>query len=229
MRVAIMQPYLFPYIGYFQLLGVVDNYVVYDDVGYIKGGWINRNNILMNGGRRLLSVSLAHASPNKRINEIDILDDFIGFRKTIFHAYAKAPHLKPVMKLLEEICAFEDKNLARFAVHSLTKIANYLEIDTKLTVSSQLNKNSSLRAQDKVLHICELLGSDMYVNAIGGRGLYRREDFEIRGIDLKFLQTNDLQYVQFGGDFVSNLSIIDVMMFNDLKSIKIMLNNCQLV
>ena len=72
MTVAIMQPYLFPYIGYWQLIHAVDTFVIFDDVNYIKKGYINRNNILVNGQKQTFTLELMSASQNKLINDIDI-------------------------------------------------------------------------------------------------------------------------------------------------------------
>lgn len=228
-KVAIMQPYLFPYIGYFQLLGMVDEFVVYDDVNFISRGWIARNNILLGGRRRLFSISLTHASQNRLINEIAIADDFEKFFKTIEQAYRRAPHFPRVMSLLRRICDYPDRNLARFATHSLWQIAQELGISAKILVSSDIEKDNTLRAQEKILTICQALKADVYVNPEGGQALYNRDAFRDRGIELQFLQSNAVEYLQFGNEFISHLSIIDIMMFNDAETIRKMLGAYRLL
>lgn len=228
-RLAIMQPYLFPYLGYFQLLHAVDEYVVYDDVNFIKGGWINRNNILMNGERKLFSIALVQASPNRLINEIDIKDDFAKFLKMIENVYARAPCQEPVMELLKRICSSDDKNLARFCMRSLEKIASYIGIDTPMIFSSEIMKSNGLRGQEKVMHICELQDANCYVNAIGGQALYDRAAFDLHAISLRFLKTREIRYKQFNQAFIPNLSMIDVLMFNEPQAIRGMLNEYDLL
>ncbi|MFN4120656.1 WbqC family protein [Acidovorax sp.] len=228
-KVAIMQPYLFPYLGYFQLLGMVDEYVVYDDVHFIQRGWIARNNILLGGQRRRFSISLSQASQNRLINEIVIADDFRKFLKTVEQAYRRAPHFSRVIPLLKRICDFPDRNLARFATHALEQIAADLGIDTRIVVSSHLAKDNTLRAQEKILSICKTLEADVYVNAEGGQALYDREAFRSHGIELRFLHSDAEDYLQFGEPFVPHLSIIDVMMFNEVGAIRKLLENYRLV
>lgn len=227
--VAIMQPYLFPYLGYFQVMNAVDEYVIYDDVNFIKGGWINRNNILMQGNKQLISIALSGASPNKLINEVGIGDNFVKFQKTIDLAYAKAPYRADVVALIARICSFGDHNLAHFTANSLREIATYLGITTKLTLSSGLKKDTTLRAQDKVIAICQELGAGTYINSIGGQELYSQADFAAAGINLKFLNMNHIEYPQFGGEFIAGLSIIDVMMFNSPQRASELLEEYELV
>ena len=224
-----MQPYLFPYVGYFQVLNAVDQYIVYDNVQYIKGGWINRNNILIGGNKTLFTISLRDASPNKLINQIDIQDDFKKFLKTIGMAYSRAPHKEPVMELLTRICAYEDKNLARFAKNSLQQVADYLGITTQILFASDLEKERQLTAQDEVIALCKMVDADRYINAIGGEELYDKEAFAKQGIELCFLQTQPISYKQLGGEFVSNLSIIDLLMFNSVEEMQTILNKYILV
>lgn len=225
-----MQPYLFPYIGYFQLFNAVNEFVIYDDIQYIKGGWINRNNILIGGQKTLFTIALHDASPNKMINEIEIKDDFIKLLKTINMAYSKAPYKNEVMQLLNEICSFEDKNLARFIGNSIICIANYIGLEeTKVVYSSDLNKNSSLKAQDKVINICKNLEATTYINAIGGRELYDKETFKKNGIELQFIKPQAREYKQFKKEYVPALSIIDVMMFNSPIEIREMLNDYEII
>ena len=229
MKVGIMQPYFLPYIGYWQLMRAVDLYIIYDDVSFIKGGWINRNNILTVGGRKLFTVELNGASPNKYINEIGVKDDFRKLKKTIEIAYSKAPYFDNVMPILNEIFDFENRNLALFITNSFYLINRYLSIDTKLILSSSLDKDCSLKAQDKILDICDKVGATEYYNAIGGQELYSKEKFKSNNIELKFLKTNPIVYSQFKNSFVPHLSILDVMMFNSVREIDELLNKYELI
>jgi hypothetical protein len=229
MKLGIMQPYLFPYIGYFQMIKAVDKYVIYDDVNYIKGGWINRNNILVNKRKYLFTVVLEQSSPNKLINEIFIRDNFVKLTKTIRESYIKAPFFSQSFQLLEDIFSFQDKNLGQFTANSIISISHYLGIETEFILSSKLGKDNSLKNKDKVFQICEILGADTYINAIGGLELYTREDFTSHNIELKFLKTNSIIYHQFHNEFVPWLSIIDVMMFNSAEEINNMLDRYELI
>lgn len=231
MKLGIMQPYFFPYLGYWQLINAVDTYVVYDDVAYIKGGWINRNNILVNEKANLITLSLENSSSFKNINEINIIKNGKNAEKivkTIQMAYKKAPFFNQVMPILENLLLKNDK-IANLNYNSILEINKYLKINTNIILSSSLSKDNSLKAQDKVIHINKLLGSDTYINAIGGQELYDREEFKREGIELKFLKMNDIKYTQFKNQFVQNLSIIDVLMFNSHKQIKEMLDDYTLL
>lgn len=214
MKLAIMQPYLFPYIGYFQLLAAVDTFVVYDDVNFIKQGWINRNNILINGKKQLITLELSGASSFKRINEVKVGGNREKLRKTLSQSYCRAPYFREAFPTIEAILGNGDENLATFVGSSLRTIADYLGLSARFVVSSQLEKDDSLKGQERVLQICEVLHAGIYINAIGGVELYCRDDFRAKEIDLLFLKTGDVRYRQFDHEFVPNLSIIDVLMFN---------------
>ena len=229
MKLGIMQPYFMPYIGYWQLMAAVDTYVVYDDVNYIKGGWVARNNILLNGQKHMFTTTLNGASPNKLFNEITIKDDFKKFSRLIESAYRKAPYYVEITALLEKIYSYEDKSLGAFMMHSFQVVLDYLEIDTKLVLSSTIVKDNALRGKDKVKYICHLLGADTYYNAIGGQELYDKEDFKADGIDLYFVQTNLAPYVQLAKEFVPGLSIIDVLMHNGKEGTKKLLKEYSLI
>ena len=227
MKLGIMQPYFFPYLGYWQLINAVDKYIVYDDVAYIKGGWINRNNILLNGNAHLITLPLEDASSFKNINEINIVSNEKVKKKllkTIQMAYTKAPYFGIIMPILEELL-ISNSDIAMLNYNSILKINEYLNIDTEIELSSKLAKDNSLKAQDKVIHICKLLGADTYINAIGGQQLYSKEEFLKNNIQLNFIKTKDLEYQQFKDDFVPNLSIIDVLMFNSVEQIRILLDS----
>ncbi len=227
-----MQPYLFPYIGYWQLINCSDVFVLYDDVNYINKGWINRNQILINNNAWLFTMPLKKASANKLINEIYITDDkkwFVKFQNTLERNYKKAEFYKTVMPLVNDIIFQKNNKLIDFIEFSLLKIVDYLEIDTKIIRSSNLNIETSCHGERRILRINNYFNASRYINAIGGKELYLSENFQRNNIELKFLKTNYFEYKQFGTEFVSNLSIIDILMFNDKKTIKDLLNKFSLV
>lgn len=209
-----MQPYLFPYLGYFQLIHAVDVFVVYDDVNYIKGGRINRNHILSNDGKQIITLPLSAASPNKLINEIKI-EGRHKILQSITYNYKKAPHFNTIYPMIEDIFSQTTKNLTHFLYYQLQKICAYLDLNPMWRISSSLKKDNKLHGVEKVLAICKEIGATHYINAPGGRSLYDSRMFAEQGITLSFIQSENISYPQFGKDFTANLSIIDVMMFND--------------
>lgn len=227
-----MQPYFFPYIGYWQLVNAVDKYVVFDDVNYIKRGWINRNRILFNGKPRYFNVYLKGVSQNKLINEIEVDNDEKLIRKNISiitEAYRKAPFFQEIFPLIESILYNETKNLARYNANILYSINKYLGIQTEIIFSSEIKKSNYLKGQEKIINICKELRATDYYNAIGGRELYTQEKFLQNGMDIFFLCPKHIEYKQFGNDFYENLSIIDVMMFNPKEKIQSFLSDYILV
>jgi hypothetical protein len=225
MKLAIMQPYLFPYLGYFQLIAAVDKFIVFDDVNYINKGWINRNNILLNNAPGLFTIPLASASQNKLIKEINIVEQSQWtnkFFKTIDLAYKKAPHFAEVRNLLERIITYAESNLSVYTTNSIKSICDYLNINTFIEPSSGKYDTNQLKGQDKILKICSLEKARTYVNPIGGRDIYENEKFESSGIKLTFIKMKSLTYNQFKNEFVPNLSIIDVLMFNGKNTIQLL-------
>ena len=229
MKLAIMQPYLFPYLGYFQLIRAVDAFVVYEDVSYIKSGWINRNFILAQGDKQLITLPLLGASSNKLINQITVGKGQRKIVETIRQAYGKAPYFTDVFPLVEGILKHQERNLASFLDYQLRQICSYLGLSAKWYVSSALKKDNQLRGQNKVLAICEELGALHYINVPGGKALYEEEAFSSRGMRLSFLEPGAFKYRQYGNEFVPNLSIIDVMMFNDKAQCAKLLEEYELV
>lgn len=224
-----MQPYWFPYLGYFQLIGAVEAFVIYDDVNYITGGWINRNYILSRSDRLLITLRLKGASQNKLINQITIDARREKIIKTIQQNYGKAPEYKAVFPMIEEILMRREDNLSRSLEYGLKQICAYLGLSPVWHVSSDIKKDNELRGQEKVLAICESLGATHYVNAIGGKDLYSREVFADKGLDLSFIRPKPIAYPQFRVPFVANLSVIDAMMFNDQAQCRKLLGDYELV
>jgi hypothetical protein len=232
MKLGIMQPYFFSYIGYWQLMNAVDKYVIYDDVNFIKGGWINRNRILMNGEAKMINLQMFGASPNKLINAVEVSGNSVYSKKllrTIESCYKKAPYFSKAFPVIENIVTQSEKNLARYLEYSIKQICEYLSMETELIVSSTINKDNDLRGQAKVIQICKILGANEYYNAIGGQKLYSYDDFARQGIKLRFLKTKTIEYRQYNNEFISNLSIIDIMMFNSIEAIRKTLGQYELL
>jgi len=221
-----------PYIGYFQLINSVDKFILYDTVTYIKRGWINRNRLIINKEEHLFSVPLVKASQNKRINEINIQDTNKWSKqllKTIEMNYKKAPQFDKVFPLLKSIFNNQEKNLSKFILHSLHLINQYLNITTEIVPSSNQYHIDQLKGQDKIIQICKEENAETYINPINGMKLYNKEDFSREGISLYFIKSKDIKYKQFNTKFIPNLSIIDVLMFNNKEQVKEFLTNYELV
>jgi len=232
MTIAIMQPYFFPYIGYFQLIAAVDKFVIYDDVNYINRGWINRNNVLVDGKSALVTLPLKGASQNKKIYEIDVNNEgkeINKLLKTISIAYKKAPFFNPVFDLIEHIFAEPSKNIAAFNIRQLKLICNYCGITTHFIDSSRIYSNSNLKGPDRILDICIQESATRYINPIGGTELYDKNSFNKNGIDLLFIKSLLTEYKQLNHLFVPWLSIIDVLMFNSKEQTLDLLRNYELV
>jgi hypothetical protein len=228
-----MQPYTFPYIGYFQLFEACDIFVIYDDVQYIKGGWINRNKILYHGIPKYITLPVNRAPLGTTIDHCffyrNIETDKKKILSTLRQVYSKAPFFQFGYPLLEEIIRFKENNVARFAENSLKRILDYLGIRVEIKRSSHLRFDKSLKGQERVLSIVQELGGNCYVNPIGGQDLYFPAVFAANNIDLRFLECRAEPYKQFSNEFVPNLSIIDVLMFNSVEQIKLMLKQFKLV
>ncbi len=209
-----MQPYFFPYLGYFQLMAAVDVFVIYDDVSYINRGWVNRNNILANGQAQRINLALGHRSQNLNLNQIDVVDTGVTLLKTLAQCYGKAPYFHSEFPMLEAVIQHQDRNLGNYLTNLLQSVSTALGMQTQFLRSSALRKDNALKGQEKVLAICEELQATHYINAIGGRELYQAAAFSQHSMELSFLQTRNVSYRQFGKAFVPHLSIIDVLMFN---------------
>ncbi len=232
MKIGIMQPYFFPYIGYFQLINAVDKYVVFDTAKYSNNKWGFRNRILINGAPAYFRIKLLKASQNKGFNEIRISNE-IEIKKKNIHAlecsYSKAPHFSEVMPILEQFLIADYDNLAEYNVASNKLVCKYLGIKTEILLFSEMDCDKDLKRQHRIYDVCRALGGDKYINSIGGTVLYDFEEFQQNGIELAFLKSDDIMYPQFSGEFVPNLSIIDVMMFNSVSEIQGMLDRYTLI
>jgi hypothetical protein len=229
MKIAIMQPYFLPYIGYFQLINAVDTFVLYDNIQYTKKGWINRNRILVNGKDEYITLPLKKDSDYLNINQRFLAEtsrnDFQKIINKCAQVYKKAPHYSEGMDLLKNILNHEASNLFEFLYNSIVLTMDYLNINTPIIKSSTLPINNELKSQEKVIDICKTVNAEIYINPIGGVKLYSEQHFMDQGIELQFLKTSEFSYPQFMHAFVPLLSIIDVIMFNHTTNIYQFLNN----
>jgi hypothetical protein len=234
MRLAIMQPYLFPYIGYFQLIAAVDRFVIYDDVSFIKQGWINRNRILGNERPLMFSIPLSGAGSHVAIRNVRISQPSYcmwraKFIKTLEQTYRKAPWYHFAMPLVEDVLTGEPELVSVLATKSIKSVCNYLGISTDVVETSAHYGNNNLKAEERVIDICHQEGADCYVNPIGGTELYSKDSFRKSGITLRFLKSKEITYQQKGSIFVSWLSIIDVLMFNSVETTLALLQQHDLI
>jgi hypothetical protein len=229
MRVAIMQPYFLPYIGYWQLMNEVDVFVVYDNIQFTRKGWIHRNRMLQNDKDEYFSLPLKKDSDYKDVVERYLSEgaeiEMLKLIRRLEGNYRKAPYFEEIYPLINQVLSNSERNLFRFIYDSMAIIKEKLSIRTKLIVSSEIEIDHTLKSQDKVIAICSALNATAYLNPIGGLELYQKEVFEQQGIELKFLKSKLETYVQFNNTFVPGLSIMDILMFNSIDNIKYTLQN----
>lgn len=234
MKVAIMQPYFLPYIGYWQLLNAVDVFVIYDNIKYTKKGWINRNRFLLNGKDEFFTLPLRSDSDSLDINQRVLAADFDRSKlvNKLENAYKKAVHsdVNLLQVLLHSIPYTDSVNLFDYIFSSIQSVAKTLDIKTPIIKSSDLPfDHRQFKGQDKVISICEHLKATEYINPIGGTELYNGFDFFNKGIALKFLKSRPIAYPQTSDGFVEWLSIVDVLMNRGVSATKNMLSEYDLV
>ena len=222
MKLAIMQPYIFPYLGYFQLINSVNTFVILDDVNYITRGWINRNKIMVNGAEKYITIPLEKQSQNKLICDHYFYweDNWSNkILKTIHHAYGKALFYNDIIPMLKFL--FSNKghqSLSDFNFQCLKAISDRLDINVVFEFSSKYNSNLSLKGNERIVNLCKKFDATTYINAIGGKELYAHEDFN--PINLRFIKRLDNE---------NNLSIIDILMRNGFTKTKELINQYELI
>ena len=227
-----MQPYLFPYIGYFQLVNAVDRFVMLDDVNYINKGWVNRNRILVGGKEYLFTIPLIDASQNRYIKDIEVSNDpkwRAKFLKSVEMSYSKAPYFKEAFGIISKVINSSETFISKIVLQSLKEILNYLEIEKQIVESSSVYNNRELKGQDRILDISLKEGATQYINPIGGTELYSKDIFTNKNVQLNFIKSKPINYAQFKNEFVPWLSVIDVLMFNSKEQVREFLNLYDLV
>ena len=232
MKLAIMQPYFFPYIGYFSLMEYADQFIFFDTPQYITKGWVNRNRILDSGGNPIYMTAPVRKMPRETpINKIEI-DNSKDWRGKIYGqltAYKKrAPEYKDTIDIIHEIIdGFEGENLSKLNVRATSMLADAIGIKCKFDVFSEMNIDiGEVNAPDEwALEISKSIGAKIYVNPPGGRDFFNKCKYIKDNIELKFLESNLRPYIQRIGKWVPGLSIIDMMMFCKQDEIKDILND----
>ena len=229
---SIMQPYLFPYIGYFQLMSCVETFVLYDDVAFSNRSWVNGNSLLLNGKAHRFTLPLRRRRQSTQIKDLRLSNSDAWrarFSQTIRHAYSRAPFFEETNSLLLRILQCKSEFLIDLINLSLEEIKIALKLEVKILRSSNLQFDRHLAGQKRILEICRSSNATRYINPISGESLYSTDDFSRCGIDLGFIRSKAPAYKQFGEGFVPNLSIIDVLMFNGHSSRTRLLNQFDLI
>ena len=220
-KVAIMQPYLFPYIGYFNLVYSSDVFVFLDNVTYIKSGWINRNIMIINNKQYKFTCPLEKVSSNKLICDVLIKDKkkfSEKLKKQLIQNYKKSKYFDDGYEYVKKVLDFETNKISELAIISIKFFFEYLDCNKEFITSSVQLKNIECSDKfDRVIKIMNFLNSDFYINPIGGNKIYIKSDFEKKGIKLNFLQPilkNDRLSKNIG-----KVSIIDLLMNTSKKDL----------
>jgi hypothetical protein len=234
MKVAIMQPYFMPYLGYIALINYVDEFILFDTPQFIRHGWIERNKLLkLDGDTMYVKVPLVKHARDTIIKDVCINNDLNWQSKIISqldHYKKRAPYYTNVIALLHEIFDEEYTSIVRLNMKSLKVLCRYIGITTPISVWSDMKVEiEEVKSPDEwALHICKALNYDSYVNLPGGRSFFDAQKYKDLGVSLSFLELEPTEYKQFSNAFVPFLSVIDVLMFNDVENINKMLNQVKI-
>lgn len=228
MRVAVMQPYFIPYLGYFQLFQSCDLFVYYVDIQAKKRSWINRNRLIINGEPRFCTIPTKKYSLDTKIEDLVIADEFGIFRsKTLSrfdHNYSHAPAKHVARELLDSILVPNETNLVSFLVKGLNKVYSALALERQTIFSSQVNIDPRLSGQDRVIAIVQAVGGSTYINLPGGKSLYKSGTFNDAGIKLQFLDPYVPLYQTARGEIFPRMSVIDTVAHLGIEEVNRLLN-----
>lgn len=224
-----MQPYFFPYIGYWQLIHAVDLYVVADNVHYIKHHWINFNRILGEKDQpHYFGIEISHASCNHLISETKRVVNRKQAEylcRVLKFYYSKAPYYNEAMEVIKPILLDEEPDLTRYLTNQLRVISKYLGIKTEIKLLSEVTPRWDCRAPEVIRRTCEHFGHTTFTSSINGNIYYTKDAFREMGVNLEFLVRNDdIRYKQRSDEFVPDLSIIDMMMYCSREELHDMLD-----
>jgi hypothetical protein len=225
-KLVVMQPYFFPYLGYFDLLNITDEWIVFDTPQYMKFGWVNRNRILRpNSGWQYIVLPVKHHQSFKPINQTEISDrDWSGLILRQLRHYKKdAPYYDNVISFLEECFSELDRFLSKVNTLFFQKVAHRLGIMTPIHVYSEMNlplQGPINNPGDWGWKIAQAVGASEFINRPGGAEFIDEKSYLEKGIKLTFQSFTTMKYSCGKHHFEPNLSIIDVMMWNSPEQIK---------
>lgn len=210
MKIAVMQPYFFPYMGYWKLIYSVDKFIIFDDVNYINKGYINRNKIINREKEKFITLKIKNRSQNKKINELELFDNNINIFNDIKQSYIKSKNFNKYKDVIYSMICNEEKLLSLYLKKQIEAMVEILKIKTEILISSDYNLG--VLGKNKIYELCTYFKADEYINPIGGSNLYDPIKFEEKGIKLKFIQSKELKYKQNSKIFIENTSVIDFIM-----------------
>jgi hypothetical protein len=233
MKIALMQPYFLPYIGYFQLINAVDTFIFCDDVHFIKGGFINRNNILINQSKYRFTIPVQHVHFATTIRETKVANDpanwYRKLSKTVQN-YRKAPYFDAFFPIFDEILRGSiGRPISDVAIESIEATLKYIDLQRKTATTFGRYNNTHLSGAERIVDICRQENATTYLNAIGGQKLFNKDYFSAKTIELQFLKPNLTTYEQNSPQFIAGLSILDVLMWNAPATVKAMLSDYTLI
>ncbi len=246
MKIAIMQAYFFPYIGYFQLINSAEVFVIYEYVSFRKGSWVTRNRILDKGKNEPTYINLSVSK--KSIGDIAstvILthkkERVKAIANLVYYNYKKAPFFDEIYPGLKDSLFCEEQNLHSYNAKTIEYVCKLLGIETKIiavntdcaviedTLEANAKESGNNAMTQRVIELCKHYGGNHYINPIGGLELYSKEDFQKSDLEISFVKTDPIVYEQFKSPFVPGLSIIDVLMHNGIDETRNLLDSYQLV
>lgn len=219
MNLGVMQPYFFPYLGYFELIQKTDRWVVFDTVQYNARSWMNRNRILHPiEGTQYIGVPVRHAPKGTPIREIRLIDKAAAERRVLgqlAHYRRHAPYYEAVTGLVGGTFAVASDRLVDVNLAGLSAVCRYLAVPFTWQLCSDLRINGADigHAGAWALAIARHLDASRYINPPGGRILFRPEEWREAGIELRFTEPPTLRYSCAPYEFVEHLSILDVLMW----------------
>ena len=218
MKVAIMQPYFYPYLGYYQLISECDAFIFLDDVNFIRKGFVHRNFINLAGERSQINLRLVKASQNKKINELQIADSTSDFVNRVESCYKKSIHWDDVSEILSEHNVEKASSLSEFLIKININLISRFGIDVKILKSSDIELDVfGLRGEDRIIELTKAIGGTSYLNLPGGKSLYSAEKFLEHGLGLEFITPQ----LRLDGEVENSHSIIDCVAnhgFDHLKN-----------
>lgn len=214
MKLAINQPYFFPYLGYFELLKKVDLFIIHEDVQFKQSGWINRNRINSYQGVTYLTVPISSEDKRKNINLVKVDSRNLVWRdklsRKFWNHYHLTPNFKQIWDIFQKVIYSQSEYISEIATSSIFSFCEYLDVDVAIRSSLSFKIPQHLRGVDRIRFLIETTGASSYLNLPGGQHLYSSSDFSDLDCDLQFVDHNPPRYRSLVGDWVPRLSILDL-------------------